>query len=632
MSSERPIASVAIYPGIGIARVGNSDEYFLGPEIPYPVSQPPEFYRDAQGRLKREAARFRIYGFDGDGRVVREITAAEATIRWTVEVANKKASWYQFVTAMDIPEAQPTPRRNANYQGAARQALEITPGPHSIEGIDQTVGPLAGTFLGTPVELGELRTDEAGRLVFLGGRGVSGSPYANNPPYTFGNNDGWHDDVSDGPVHATVTLDGRTLEAKPAWVAVGPPNFAPDLFGIVTLYDVLIDTYTGLWLPQPKRPSFQRDILPILQRFSTTQWVNQGFLAQFGWEGPFDFERMLPRLASSAQEFRELRRQIFNQFGYPSMTNGGVNLTVPDNTALSAGPDVDAWPWFYGDAVSMSDPTANCYLTVTALQYQFLGQWAAGDFAADWDPGFQPPASLDQVPLAEQPGTLDRAAMEFCLGGAFHPGCELTWPMRSFTMYSEPFRIRERSADDAEPDYGDVLTPDQVSINGTPTAGGPLYFNGPGDLTRFMAVPWQTDSASCRSGYVPAYDPYLPTFWPARVPNQVLTEEDYEILMDPGTPLPERLAAFRRRAVWYRFLGPDFAYLQQIDTMIHHFGDLGLIAKLPGPGIPELPSEMYVETGVQFPTADVPRDRGKIVVWREKLLHATRLRGGHGGR
>ena len=42
-----------------------------------------------------------------------------------------------------------------------------------------------------------------------------------------------------------------------------------------------------------------------------------------------------------------------------------------------------------------------------------------------------------------------------------------------------------------------------------------------------MAVPWQTDTASCRSGYYlgygPRYDPYVPTFWPARVPNQVLT-------------------------------------------------------------------------------------------------------------
>jgi hypothetical protein len=39
-----------------------------------------------------------------------------------------------------------------------------------------------------------------------------------------------------------------------------------------------------------------------------------------------------------------------------------------------------------------------------------------------------------------------------------------------------------------------------------------------------MAVPWQTDTASCRSGYDLSYDPYVPAFWPARVPNEVLTK------------------------------------------------------------------------------------------------------------
>lgn len=77
----------------------------------------------------------------------------------------------------------------------------------------------------------------------------------------------------------------------------------------------------------------------------------------------------------------------------------------------------------------------------------------------------------------------------------------------------------------ANQDCGDQLTHEQVYVQGRGAAvGGPLYFNGPGDLTRWMAVPWQTDTASCRSGYVPEYDPYLPTFWPHRVPNHVLTE------------------------------------------------------------------------------------------------------------
>ena len=69
-----------------------------------------------------------------------------------------------------------------------------------------------------------------------------------------------------------------------------------------------------------------------------------------------------------------------------------------------------------------------------------------------------------------------------------------------------------------------------------------------------MGLPWQGDTAYCRSGYDPDFDPYLPTFWPGRVPNQVLTEEDYQIVIDTSQPLADRIAAFNRRASWYRFI------------------------------------------------------------------------------
>src|SRR5207244_10966366 len=89
------VAYAKIFPPIGIARVGDSEEsFFYGPEFLPTVSEKPEdyHYRDAAGRLKRQAARFRVYGFDARGRVVRGITAREATITWTVHVAIKKAA------------------------------------------------------------------------------------------------------------------------------------------------------------------------------------------------------------------------------------------------------------------------------------------------------------------------------------------------------------------------------------------------------------------------------------------------------------------------------------------------------------------------------------------------------------
>src|SRR5215475_3814943 len=117
LGSDGRIVRAAIHPAIGIARVGNSpDQYYLGPEIPGGLPIAPQGYKDTSGAMKRQAARFRVFGLDADGRVVRELTADDATIVWTVHLANQKASWYQFETALDIPEAVPSARRNAAYQ------------------------------------------------------------------------------------------------------------------------------------------------------------------------------------------------------------------------------------------------------------------------------------------------------------------------------------------------------------------------------------------------------------------------------------------------------------------------------------------------------------------------------------
>ncbi|MFT5682315.1 MAG: hypothetical protein ACI8RZ_003233 [Myxococcota bacterium] len=146
------IVSAKIYPGIGIARVGNSPaEYFIDPEVPRPTPRPEGFYRGADGALKRQAARFRIYGLDRNGKVVRELTEADAEIEWTVHVANKKADWYAFEVAMDIPQAIDMPRRNLNVQGDARAGLIIDPGEKSITGqaCSDPVPLDGGVFLGT---------------------------------------------------------------------------------------------------------------------------------------------------------------------------------------------------------------------------------------------------------------------------------------------------------------------------------------------------------------------------------------------------------------------------------------------------------------------------------------------------
>ena len=120
------IKSLRIHPSIGIARVGNSPtEFFVGPEIPGENSKPAGGYKDEQGRIKRQAVRFRIYGYDENGSLVKEITSADAQIRWTVHLANKKAAWREFQGQSDN-----TPQRNAKEKH--RNKLIIDPGARTL--------------------------------------------------------------------------------------------------------------------------------------------------------------------------------------------------------------------------------------------------------------------------------------------------------------------------------------------------------------------------------------------------------------------------------------------------------------------------------------------------------------------
>ena len=61
-----------------------------------------------------------------------------------------------------------------------------------------------------------------------------------------------------------------------------------------------------------------------------------------------------------------------------------------------------------------------------------------------------------------------------------------------------------------------------------------------------MAVPWQTDTSSCLSRYKHDVDGYLPTFWPARVPNDVLDLESYQAVMDDDHQSRKAAARIRR--------------------------------------------------------------------------------------
>ncbi len=592
------VKALRVLPPLGIARIGNcedssdpfADDFLISPEV---VGGPPSTaggrpastigdFRDGKGAIRRQAARFRVYATLDDGSVTEVTSGNGIEIEWRVSLANLKAGWYEFNQAMDLPAglAKDANRRNAGIPilPGGRTSLDIVPTPRNISGSAKKGNAFQfadGLFCGQRVYLGELRTDVDGRLLVLGGRGLSASYPPKRRPITFANNEGWHDDVGDGPVRATVRFpDGSAREADPGYVAVTPPNFAPGLIGLVTMDDTVRELFMRQgWLPRPTTTSFTSDIWPIFKRLSDLQWVNQGLFMVHGHGGPLDPDSsdVMLRLRDASIAGGSWRKSVFALF-----------RCDPDLTT----PDIGQLPQIYGDAEGeVADPAC---LAVTSTQYGHLERWAAGNFADDWTGSPVRPVGLASLSPDRQVEQLERAALHDCLGGPFHPGIELTWTMRIPHLWTAPYRLNVLPTNaSARQDWGDVLTP-AVCIG----RGGPYDGVAAGALTRFLGVPWQTDGASCNSeaDYHPSYFLSMPTFWGARVPDQVLSSESHlraVANIDLGCPT-QAMKYFATRSDWLRDVrGVD--YYDRIAHMIVEWHDLGMVLPAPVPmaGMPD---------------------------------------------
>ncbi len=539
MPSLDDIVSCKIHPGIGIARVGNSQEgFFIGPEIPGVYEPPLGGYKDsgdpALGRppaVKRQAARFRIYGYDAQGNVVQELNAGQADVRWTVVLANKKAEWHKFNGSDGELAPSMMPRRNPKV--ADRSSLIIGASPATVSREVQTAELIGTLWVARPprsVPLGEIRFESDGRLLVLGGFGKSDT-WNNSPIQEYANNDGWYDDVSDGPVTATVTLNGRQLPVEPSWIIIGPPDFAPGIANIVTLYDVAYEAAVVRgWFPAPNsalQPSFNEDLLPILSSTLALQWTNQAALAGHGPDGGGDFLKTWTDLGNSQSASRPWRKEVFDVLRNPNLPSDD------EEAARQAG--VDFMPMLSGDGGDAKDRQFKTWLTLTKTQYEIMRRWAEGDFAMGG------PMS----PVRGTPHDLDRAALETCVGGAFFPGIEASWILRRASIYKEPFRINHAYLDEVEPD-------------------NPPF--GPGDVTKYGAVPWQADFYDCQTDRDPNnVDPKV-GWWPAQRPDEILTLDKFNQIkqlsaklagLDPNSPefhqkQNQLKQLWRKRDAWTR--------------------------------------------------------------------------------
>jgi hypothetical protein len=603
MSTQSPVFRV--HPAFGIARVGNSEEFYLGPEtmagLPIdpgidtgnpnvtgglPIKAGTESQvissddlRDRSGRMKRQAARFRIYHYPQSGKkresyptgagteVVVGSVVEGKTVRdivWTVHLANKKANSYLLNDELGLAVYEKANASELNLRNAAEGAdpnnaarlrrLVIDPGPRAVRGVnagsvrfdkatiacyatpEAAIEPMpyypksfpddAFTHLYTPTgmidTLGELRTDDKGRLLVLPASGRAcgwlqpdGTPFpligGLIAPGEYGdvNADGWFDDTGDGPVSALIVFDdGSTASVVPAWVVTTDPSYAPQTLNVISLWDDVFDTWVRRMdlMPEIFDHRFNKDFKPLfadhlraifrapsLQRWNTN--LPTRAIAAHDAVG-----------AITAQD--DPARTIMTGLAYVRDPND------PEQSNLGA----PLMPLSMGDAGS-------AFLTVTLTQYFFLQQWNNGCFEPN------------QTLLLGPGEYLDRAVMVNCLGGRFAPGIEMTFVIRDPAIYQAdwdtsgagPFRLRARPLDYRSVQFSQpFLTVGYVPLHPGPDGirSAPLE---PGDVSKFMAVPWHTDYNACathNSAPNPTNSTALYWSWPAQRPVAVHAAAD----------------------------------------------------------------------------------------------------------
>ena len=685
---KKSAARFRIYPSIGIARLGNGpaekEHVIFSPEIPWAnIFETDNEYLMPDGKIKKQAQRFYIYECDSSGRPMRQIDPAEYDIRWSAEVANKKPFWYDFNNSLDLSIVSknrnvspdfaknktapgiPAVQRNPNVLNMDQRLphgynyrKELVNNPPTVS-VDQknTRQTIPGQFpnagrhaesllaksLGTPpvqVDLGTIEYDE-GTLIFYAADGVSASLNPSDLNTDFADNSNWYDDICDGRITASITSRSTGVTHhlddawSAAWVATAPPDYAPQIQPISTMYDIISGAGTDKYTPEFSL------VFPVLYRLYRMQWVNLGdFLAP-------SFREVIEKLTDEGKlkflfqktpkgEADAVREKIFNLFRNPAYPVLNEPI-IPSSSTTSiedrgVGTTELMLPYYPGDGVNYPGSPAQ-WFAIPPLLYDQLKKWKDGDFK----PMRLPDSNIDAIAEVfrrkyldaakderKKPLLMTRAVLETLYGGGFHPGVELTWPMRHNLMYAVNVEVYE----DVTENFG-LFGLREIRINAaTPAEQQKIYYNDfglqmgsediresmdsnhkknwlwkitPGDLTKWMGIPWQSDAGSCQAVYVDKQYP-IPAWWAANLPVHVLPQESYHKLLDPNVLADTKRNIFANREDWLHTANTGFigyhaegGYMNGLINMVYEWNQIGMVTGRPlNLNIDGIPNTVYV--------------------------------------
>jgi hypothetical protein len=577
------------HPAIGIGRVGNSEEFDIAPVTAagtialnglmggLPIRRGTEDtpitaddFRDKDGNVKRQAARFRVYAYPagvsskypaGAGTLVTLGSIIDGKkvvdIIWTVHLANKKLSHYSMVNKdkqfrgignYEKDYQNLLELRNDGYKGTKDKSdpirlreLVIDPGPRAIKASEGTstvvafdaatsaaYGDSSGAItpvpsypksfpsnfnklyepLGPLTSLGELRVDDKGGLIVAGGYAKTAAVSKDGitpeiPLIKPAENGLWYDDEGDGPVNAVILFDDKTTATvQAAWYVTCDPGLAPQARNIVSTWDDVYDVwvreldllpalYSGGQFLASYKPSFPDDVQPIFHAAMLQRWTSN-----------------LPSVAIKAHDMIGAIKPTDD----PTSKIPNLKALLRNPNTDRKDPNSDFWIGAPKMPLSMGDADRS-FLTVSQTQYFLLSQWHAKTYLSGSGPMLGPGERLDRVTL------------ENCTGGRYAPGIEVSFLVRDRNLYIQdwqtrdcgPFRINQ-----ARLDY-DKATKDKpfLSFGYIPLQ---KYAVEPGDISKFMAVPWISDYNSCGT-HLPEPNPpdnnTLYWSWPASRPVAV---------------------------------------------------------------------------------------------------------------
>ena len=685
---KKSTARFRIYPSIGVARLGNGpaekEHVIFSPEIPWAnLFETDNQYLMPDGKIKKQAQRFYIYECDSSGKPVRQIDPADYDIRWSAEVANKKPFWYDFNNSLDLSIVSknrnvspdfaknktapgiPAVQRNPNVLNMDQRLphgynyrKELVNNPPTVS-VDEknTRQSIPGQFpnagrqsesllaksLGTEpvqVDLGTIEYDE-GTLIFYAADGISASLNPSDLNTDFADNSNWYDDICDGRITAVITSrsTGDTYHLNDAWsaawVATAPPDYAPQIQPISTMYDIISGAGTDKY-----EPEFSL-VFPMLYRLYRMQWVNLGdFLAP-------SFREVIDKLTDEGKlkylfqknprgEAAAVREKIFSLFRNPAYPVLNEPI-IPSSSTTSiedrgVGTTELMLPYYPGDGVNYPGSPAQ-WFAIPPLLYDQLKKWKDGDFK----PMRLPDSNIDAIGEVfrrkyldaakderKKPLLMTRAVLETLYGGGFHPGVELTWPMRHNLIYAVNVEVYE----DVTENFG-LFGLREIRVNAaTPEEQQKIYYNDfglqmgsediresmdsnhkkhwlwkitPGDLTKWMGIPWQSDAGSCQAVYVDKQYP-IPAWWAANLPVHVLPQESYHKLLDPNILDDTKKNIFANREDWLHTANTGFigyhaegGYMNGLINMVYEWNQIGMVTGRPlDLNIDGIPNRVYV--------------------------------------